>query len=171
LTLLTEYGAMEYTTVVAATASDSAPLQFLAPSRAPRWASTSGTTASMPHHYDDLSKHAVAYRQLSLLLRRPPGRGRTPGTSSISTHAFSKRSAKWDDAMAAGPYSPPDHRDPGGRRFRVYSDKRHLHHRRSDLPGAGIVLRRCQARDQRRYLGIEGRGNAQIKARSRWQGG
>src|SRR5512146_2525436 len=77
---LREAGAMEYTIVVAATASDSAPLQFIAP--------YSGCT--MGEHfrdngghslviYDDLSKHAVAYRQLSLLLRRPPGREAYPG--------------------------------------------------------------------------------------------
>src|ERR687888_1464827 len=77
---LRESGAMDYTTVVAATASESAPLQYIAP--------YSGCT--MGEHirdngghalliYDDLSKHAVAYRQLSLLLRRPPGREAYPG--------------------------------------------------------------------------------------------
>ena len=77
---LEEYGAMEYSIVVAATASDPAPLQFLAPY----------TGAAMGEYfrdngmhslivYDDLSKQAVAYRQMSLLLRRPPGREAYPG--------------------------------------------------------------------------------------------
>ena len=77
---LEEAGAMEYTTIVAATASDSAPLQFLAPY----------TGCTMGEYfrdngmhgliiYDDLSKQAVAYRQMSLLLRRPPGREAYPG--------------------------------------------------------------------------------------------
>ncbi|MCS6858466.1 MAG: F0F1 ATP synthase subunit alpha, partial [Sandaracinaceae bacterium] len=77
---LQEYGAMAYTTVVVAGASESAPLQFIAP--------YSGVTMGeffrdRGQHalviYDDLSKHAVAYRQLSLLLRRPPGREAYPG--------------------------------------------------------------------------------------------
>jgi len=78
--LLTEYGAMEYTTVVAATASDSAPLQFLAPfagTAMGEYFRDNGKHALIV--YDDLSKHAVAYRQLSLLLRRPPGREAYPG--------------------------------------------------------------------------------------------
>jgi len=101
--LLTEYGAMEYTTVVAATASDSAPLQFLAP-----FAGTSmgeyfrdnGKHALIV--YDDLSKHAVAYRQLALLLRRPPGREAYPGDIFYLHSRLLERSAKWDDAHGGG---------------------------------------------------------------------
>lgn len=101
--LLTEYGAMEYTTVVAATASDSAPLQFLAP-----FAGTSmgeyfrdnGKHALII--YDDLSKHAVAYRQLALLLRRPPGREAYPGDIFYLHSRLLERSAKWDDAHGGG---------------------------------------------------------------------
>ena len=71
---------MEYSIVVAATASDPAPMQFLAPYTGAPWASTSATTACTALIvYDDLSKQAVAYRQMSLLLRRPPGREAYPG--------------------------------------------------------------------------------------------
>ncbi len=77
---LEEAGAMEYTTVVAATASDPAPMQFLAPYSATAMAEyfrDNGMHALII--YDDLSKQAVAYRQMSLLLRRPPGREAYPG--------------------------------------------------------------------------------------------
>jgi F-type H+-transporting ATPase subunit alpha len=77
---LTEVGAMEYTTVVVATAVDSAPLQYIAPYAGVTMAEyfrDSGRHALIV--YDDLSKQAVAYRQLSLLLRRPPGREAYPG--------------------------------------------------------------------------------------------
>src|SRR5947208_12672440 len=80
---LREHGALEYTTIVAATASDPAPLQFLAPYTGVTMAEfyrDSGRHALIV--YDDLSKQAVAYRQLSLLLRRPPGREAYPGDVS-----------------------------------------------------------------------------------------
>ncbi|MGH9889139.1 MAG: F0F1 ATP synthase subunit alpha, partial [bacterium] len=77
---LTEAGAMDYTIVVAATAADPAPLQYIAPYAGctiGEWFRDSGKHAVII--YDDLSKHATAYRQLSLLLRRPPGRQAYPG--------------------------------------------------------------------------------------------
>jgi F-type H+/Na+-transporting ATPase subunit alpha len=100
---LREYGAMDYTTVVAATASESAPLQYIAP--------YSGCT--MGEHirdngghalliYDDLSKHAVAYRQLSLLLRRPPGREAFPGDVFYLHSRLLERAAKLSDARGGG---------------------------------------------------------------------
>lgn len=101
--LLTEYGAMEYTTVVAATASDSAPLQFLAPfagTAMGEYFRDNGKHALIV--YDDLSKHAVAYRQLSLLLRRPPGREAYPGDIFYLHSRLLERSAKWDDAHGGG---------------------------------------------------------------------
>jgi len=101
--LLTEYGAMEYTTVVAATASDSAPLQFLAPfagTAMGEYFRDNGMHALIV--YDDLSKHAVAYRQLSLLLRRPPGREAYPGDIFYLHSRLLERSAKWDDAHGGG---------------------------------------------------------------------
>lgn len=101
--LLTSYGAMEYTTVIAATASDPAPLQYLAP-----FAGTSmgeyfrDTGKHALIVYDDLSKHAVAYRQLSLLLRRPPAREAYPGDIFYLHSRLLERSAKWDDAHGGG---------------------------------------------------------------------
>ena len=83
--LLEEHGAMEYTTVVMATASDPAPLQYIAPyagAAIGEYFMYNGQHAIC--FYDDLSKHAQAYRQLALLLRRPPGREDfIPATSSI----------------------------------------------------------------------------------------
>ncbi len=101
--LLTAYGAMEYTTVVAATASDTAPLQYLAPfsgcSMGEYFRDTSRHALIV---YDDLSKHAVAYRQLSLLLRRPPAREAYPGDIFYLHSRLLERAAKWDDAHGAG---------------------------------------------------------------------
>ena len=101
--LLTAYGAMEYTTVVAATASDTAPLQYLAPFAGcsmGEYFRDSGRHALIV--YDDLSKHAVAYRQLSLLLRRPPAREAYPGDIFYLHSRLLERAAKWDDAHGAG---------------------------------------------------------------------
>ncbi len=87
---LTENGAMDYSIVVAATASDPAPLQFLAPYTGcamGEYFRDNGMHAVIV--YDDLSKQAVAYRQMSLLLRRPPGREAIPATCSISTRVSS----------------------------------------------------------------------------------
>jgi F-type H+-transporting ATPase subunit alpha len=100
---LEENGAMEYTIVVAATASDPAPMQFLAPY----------TGCSMGEYfrdnsmhavifYDDLSKQAVSYRQMSLLLRRPPGREAYPGDVFYLHSRLLERAAKMSDAHGAG---------------------------------------------------------------------
>src|SRR5277367_6451415 len=100
---LEEYGAMEYSIVVAATASDPAPMQFLAPY----------TGCTMGEHfrdhgrhavifYDDLSKQAVAYRQMSLLLRRPPGREAYPGDVFYLHSRLLERAAKMSDAEGGG---------------------------------------------------------------------
>jgi F-type H+-transporting ATPase subunit alpha len=101
--VLTTYGAMEYTTVVAATASDTAPLQYLAPFSGcsmGEYFRDTGRHAMIA--YDDLSKHAVAYRQLSLLLRRPPAREAYPGDIFYLHSRLLERAAKWDDAHGAG---------------------------------------------------------------------
>ena len=100
---LEEKGAMEYSIVVAATASEAAPLQFLAPY----------TGCAMGEYfrdngmhgliiYDDLSKQAVAYRQMSLLLRRPPGREAYPGDVFYLHSRLLERSAKMSDDLGAG---------------------------------------------------------------------
>jgi F-type H+-transporting ATPase subunit alpha len=94
---------MEYTTVVAATASDPAPLQYLAPfsgTAMGEYFRDTGRHALIV--YDDLSKHAVAYRQLSLLLRRPPAREAYPGDIFYLHSRLLERSAKWDDEHGGG---------------------------------------------------------------------
>ena len=122
---LEKYGAMEYTTVFSATASDCAPLQYIVP--------YSGTALAEYFMYqgkdvlivyDDLSKHAVAYRALSLLLERSPGREAYPG----DVFYLHSRAAH--------------HRDPGRRCVCLHSYQCDLHHRRSDLPGERPVQRR-----------------------------
>ncbi len=100
---LKQYGAMEYTIVVAANASDPAPLQYLAPYTGVTMAEYFRDTG---RHaliiYDDLSKHAVAYRQLSLLLRRPPGREAFPGDVFYLHSRLLERAAKLSDKEGAG---------------------------------------------------------------------
>ena len=100
---LTEHGAMDYTIVVAATASESAPLQFIAPYTGVTMGEffrDSGKHALII--YDDLSKQAVAYRQRSLLLRRPPGREAYPGDVFYLHSRLLERACKLSDACGAG---------------------------------------------------------------------
>ncbi len=100
---LTKAGAMEYTTVVVAGASEPAPLQFIAPYTGVTMAEyfrDSGRHALIV--YDDLSKQAVAYRQLSLLLRRPPGREAYPGDVFYIHSRLLERAAKMSDAKGGG---------------------------------------------------------------------
>ena len=129
---LEENDAMKYTIIVAATASEAAPLQYLAPFSGcamGEWFRDNGKHALII--YDDLSKQAVAYRQMSLLLRRPPGREAYPG--DVCRHRI--ESGDQADTLCAGvlsplpsaracrqverearrrlPYRSPHHRDPG----------------------------------------------------------
>ena len=100
---LEENGAMEYTIVIAATASDPAPLQFLAPytgATMGEFFRDNGMHAMIA--YDDLSKQAVAYRQMSLLLRRPPGREAYPGDVFYLHSRLLERACKMSDAFGAG---------------------------------------------------------------------
>ena len=100
---LRRHGAMEYTTIISATASDPAPLQYIA-------AYTGCTMAEYYRDngkhaliiYDDLSKQAVAYRQMSLLLRRPPGREAFPGDVFYLHSRLLERAAKVNDSLGAG---------------------------------------------------------------------
>ena len=100
---LKKHGAMSYTTVVAATASDSAPLQYIAP-----YAGTALAEYFMAQGksvlivYDDLSKHAVAYRAISLLLRRSPGREAYPGDVFYLHSRLLERSCRMSDALGGG---------------------------------------------------------------------
>ena len=103
LKTLEDAGAMEYTTIVAATASDAAPLQFLAPYTGctlGEYFRDNGMHALII--YDDLSKQAVAYRQMSLLLRRPPGREAYPGDVFYLHSRLLERSAKLNDKLGGG---------------------------------------------------------------------
>jgi F-type H+/Na+-transporting ATPase subunit alpha len=100
---LNRHGAMEYTTVVAATASEAAPLQFIAPYSGctiGEYFRDNGQHALLV--YDDLSKHAQAYRQLSLLLRRPPGREAYPGDVFYLHSRLLERAAKMSAEMGGG---------------------------------------------------------------------
>jgi F-type H+-transporting ATPase subunit alpha len=101
--ILEEKGAMEYTTVVAATASDPAPLQYIAPYTGcaiGEYFRDNGKHALII--YDDLSKQAAAYRQLSLLLRRPPGREAYPGDVFYLHSRLLERAAKLNDSLGGG---------------------------------------------------------------------
>ena len=100
---LEDYGAMDYTIVVSASASDPAPMQYIAPYAA--CAMGEHFRDSKRHAlciYDDLSKHAVAYREISLLLRRPPGREAYPGDVFYLHSRLLERAAKLNDELGAG---------------------------------------------------------------------
>ncbi len=100
---LEEYGALEYSIVVAATASEPAPMQYLAPYSGcamGEWFRDNKAHAVI--FYDDLSKQAVAYRQMSLLLRRPPGREAYPGDVFYLHSRLLERAAKMNDDFGAG---------------------------------------------------------------------
>ncbi|MCM1037675.1 MAG: F0F1 ATP synthase subunit alpha, partial [Ruminococcus sp.] len=100
---LTEFGAMSYTTVVAASASELAPLQYIAPysgcAIGEEWMENGEDVLVV---YDDLSKHAVAYRTLSLLLRRPPGREAYPGDVFYLHSRLLERAARMSDEYGGG---------------------------------------------------------------------
>ena len=100
---LEEYGAMAYTIVVAATASEPSPMQYLAPFAATamgEYFRDNGKHALII--YDDLSKHAVSYREISLLLRRPPGREAYPGDVFYLHSRLLERSSKVSDKLGGG---------------------------------------------------------------------
>lgn len=100
---LEEFGAMDYTTVVASTASELAPLQYIAPysgcAIGEEWMESGEDVLVI---YDDLSKHATAYRTLSLLLRRPPGREAYPGDVFYLHSRLLERAARLSDALGGG---------------------------------------------------------------------
>lgn len=100
---LRSHGAMEYTTIVSSTASDPAPLQFIAPyagcAIGEEWMEQGKDVLII---YDDLSKHAVAYRTMSLLLKRPPGREAYPGDVFYLHSRLLERAAKLNDELGGG---------------------------------------------------------------------
>ena len=153
---LEEAGALEYTTIVAAPASDPAGFKYLAPY----------TGSAIGQHwmyqgkhvlivFDDLSKQAEAYRAVSLLLRRPPGREAYPGDVFYLHSRLLERCAKLSDELGARlDDGSAGHRDQGERRLGVHPDQRHLHHGRPDLPAVRPVQRRPAPRRRRRHLGV-----------------
>ncbi len=158
---LEEHGAMAYTIIVAASASESAAMQYIAP--------YSGCTMGEYFRdrgqdaliiYDDLTKQAWAYRQVSLLLRRPPGREAYPGDVFYLHSRLLERAARVNPAYVekfTKGQVKGGNRDAGGRRHRFRADQRDLDHRRPDLPRDRPLQRRHPARHQRRYLRVAGR--------------
>jgi len=128
---------MDYTTIVAAPASDAAGFKWLAP--------YTGSTIAQHWMYDgkhvlivfdDLTKQAEAYRAISLLLRRPPGREAYPGDVFYLHSRLLERCGKLSDALGAGSLTGlADHRDEGQRHLGLHPDERHLDHRWAVLPG------------------------------------
>ncbi len=177
---LEDAGAMEYTTIVASPASDPAGYKYMAPY----------TGSAIGQHwmyqgkhvlivFDDLSKQAEAYRAVSLLLRRPPGREAYPGDVFYLHSRLLERCAKLSDALGGGSMTgPADHRNEGKRRVGLHSDERHFDHRRPDLPAVRPVQREPASRRRRGYLRVpcwwrrpaqgheEGRRYAQAHARA-----
>ena len=157
------YGAMEHTIVVVAGAEDPAPLQYLAPyagcamgeeimesrRRARRPAVKDALCV-----YDDLSKHAWAYREMSLLLRRPPGREAYPGDVFYLHSRLLERAARLSDENGGGSLTAlPIIETQAGDVVGLHPDQRDLDHRRPDLPRDGPLQRRPAAGPQRRHLG------------------
>ena len=153
---LREHGAMDYTVVVTAPAADPAPFKYLAPyggcAMGQHWMEN-GEHALVV--YDDLSKQAEAYRQLSLLLRRPPGREAYPGdVFYLHSRLLERAGQALRRARRRLADRPAGHRDEGRRRVGLHPDQRHLHHRRPDLPPRPALQVRRAAGGRRRHLGV-----------------
>ena len=164
---LEEHDAMAHTIVVAAAAAESAAMQYIAPYSGcsmGEYFRDKGEDALIV--YDDLTKQAWAYRQVSLLLRRPPGtRGLSrrrvlPALAPARARRAHQRGARGEahqrrgqgqDRLADG---VADHRDAGRRRVRVRADECDLHYGRPDLPGDGPVQLRHPPGHQRRLVGV-----------------
>ena len=138
---LREYGAMDYTIVISATASDPAPLQYIAPyagATIGEWFRDRGMHALVV--YDDLSKHAWAYRQVSLLLRRPPGREAYPGDIFYLHSRLLERAAKIAEKyIIVSKDAPPDVME--GVDGRVYEREdgfREAQEKANEMPGCEV---------------------------------
>ena len=145
---LEDAGALDNTIIVAAPADEAAPIKFMAPYAGCAMAEYflyNGKHALVV--YDDLTKHAYAYRQMSLLLRRPPGREAYPGDVFYLHSRLLERAVQAQRRprrrLADG---AADHRDAGRRRVGLHPDERHLDHRRADLPRAEACSTRACAR-------------------------
>ena len=156
--VLEDAGALENTIIVMAAADESAPIKFLAPYAGcamGEYFLYNGKAALAI--YDDLTKHAYAYRQMSLLLRRPPGREAYPGDVFYLHSRLLERRVQAQRRPRRGLADlAADHRDPGRRRLGLHPDQRDLDHRRPDLPRAQAVLLRRPPGDQRRHLRLPG---------------
>ncbi len=153
---LQDFDAMDYSIVVSASASDPAAMQYLAPYAG---AAIGEFFRDSGRHvltiYDDLSKHAAAYREISLLLRRPPGREAYPGDVFYLHSRLLERAAKLSESKGGGSLTlAPDHRDAGGRHLCVHPDERHLDHGRANLPRSRPLQLGHPPGDQRRQLGV-----------------
>ncbi len=152
--ILERGGAMDYTVVVNASASDAAALQMYAPysgSAIGQYWMYNGEHALVI--FDDLSKQAVAYRELSLLLRRPPGREAYPGdVFYLHSRLLEPRRTTLGRARWWVADRPADRRDEGERHLRVHPDQRDFDHGRADLPRDRPVLLRDSTGHQRRRL-------------------
>ena len=141
---LEEFGAMAYTTVVVSTASDLAPLQYIAPysgcAIGEEWMENGEDVLVV---YDDLSKHATAYRTLSLLLRRPPGREAYPGDVFYLHSRLLERAVRTSH-----------HRDPGRRCICIHPYQRYFHYRWTDLSGDRNVQLRFPSCGKCRFVRI-----------------
>ena len=133
---LRDHGAMGHTIVITAAASESAAMQFVAP-----YAGTAVAEYFMYEHgmdtlciYDDLSKHAIAYRELSLLLRRPPGREAYPGDIFYLHSRLLERSAKVTAALGGGSLTALPIVETLEGQVSAYIPRTYLNHRRPDLP-------------------------------------
>ena len=105
--------------------------------------------------YDDLTKHAYAYRQMSLLLRRPPGREAYPGDVFYLHSRLLERAVKLNDDLGGGSLTAlPVIETQAGDVIRVHPDERDLDHRRADLPRVEAVQLGRAPGDQRRHLGL-----------------
>ena len=154
--VLEEQGALEYSIIVAATASDPAPMQYIAPFTGctmGEYFRDNGMHAVII--YDDLSKQAVAYRQMSLLLRRPPGREAYPGDVFYLHSRLLERAAKLNDERGFGLADrAAGDRNPGQRRLGLHPDQRDLDYRRPDLPRERPVLPGYSPGVERRPFGV-----------------
>ena len=147
---------MDYTVVVTAPAADPAPFKYLAPyggcAMGQHWMEN-GEHALVV--YDDLSKQAEAYRQLSLLLRRPPGREAYPGdVFYLHSRLLERAGQAVGRAGRRLAHRAAGHRDQGRRRVGLHPDQRHLHHRRPDLPARPALQVGRAAGGRRRHLGL-----------------
>ena len=153
---LEDAGALDSTIIVAAPADEAAPIKFMAPYAGCAMAEYflyNGKHALVV--YDDLTKHAYAYRQMSLLLRRPPGREAYPGDVFYLHSRLLERAVKLnDDARRRLDHRAADHRDAGRRRVGLHPDERHLDHGRPDLPGAEPLQLGRAPGHQRGHLGV-----------------